>query len=579
MGIMQSLRKKDRRPEDVATLPKPSEAPPLMMLIPDAQGIATYQLHKFPSARAAEIFVDATLRGQINEGAVLFWALNWQPSAGSYAEPIVLIRDVDRPLVYLFSFADLNSCHDFVRHEMTRGLELEQVMIYWAHPAAVEVDFWGRAAVTPSAVPQRPVTAEPEASPEEPPAAEPEATATVLSFTARDEGNAAGEPRYLTETDIAETIRQMNELASQPRDAAPVIDFPSALKKLSQSKAAKANARAWANFALALDEALDAHVAEQVRLRLGLNRIVRALAEAAYVKQRLAKEDAAEATAASSSNRRAWQNASIALADAATVVVRRKLMQRVWMNTAWTLEEAAYAHRLEKKARAIRGWRFASVACAEAVDAHTALAARKQILATAWSAAGQQIAEAAVAHQRHVRVRTGLAFAFLAVEEAVEAKAYRDEINGAWAVLSIEFAHAAEAYVARQRAVSAWNNAAMAFGAAGKVYAKQQKLMIHVWSRIARAIKQALAAEAKQRKAEEKSAKTAATAVVNSSSEPEAPDSIEDTTSDEEKIADWVAKQQAADPAPNKRARHNETKRWEPREEPFEGFRSPPGRF
>lgn len=547
MGIMQSLRKRDRHTEGVVAPKKTAaEATPLMFLLPDAQGIATYQLHKFPSARAAEIFVDVTLRGQANEGAVIFWAVTWQPTADHNAEPLVLIRDTDFPIVYLFSFADLNSCHDFIRHEMTRGLKLHQVMVYWAVPARVEADFWGRAAVTPPAAPQHALAAAPVVAAESAPV-KPDADAgksgAVLPFAAKEtEEKPAEEPRYLTEADIAETIREMEEFSAKfEAERAPVIDFPSASKKIRRSKKAVTMTRAWANFALALDEALDVYVAQQVRIRLALSRIMRALVEAALA-----------ASLAQSSNgnghdheaAHAWHDASIALADAATVAIRRRLMQKVWLNTAWTLEEAAYAHRLEKKARAIRGWRFASMACVEAANARIAH-------------------DAATTRARH--------YAESAIGDVQTA-------HGLHEVLTVELAHAAKAQLAQKRAIIAWNNAARAFAAISKAYAKKQKPAIRAWGRIARAIKHALAAQAKQRKAQEKADGAAARAAKLLT-----PAAEETALPDDEQIGKWLEKQgikrpggeePAALPGKTKRA-----SRWEPREEPFEGFRSPPGRF
>ena len=559
MGIMQSLRKRDRHTESVVASTKPAvETTPLMFLVPDAHGIATYQLHKFPSARAAEIFVDVTLRGQPNEGAVIFWAVTWQPTADHHAEPLVLIRDADSPVVYLFSFADLNSCHDFIRHEMTRGLELHQVMVYWAVPARVEADFWGRAAITPPAAPQHAFAAAPLAVAESAPSnpdAYADMTATVLPFATKESEEAPAEvPRYLTEADIAETIREMEEFSAKfEAERAPVIDFPSASKKIRRSKKAITMAKAWANFALALDEALDVYVAQQVRVRLGLNRIMHAIVQAAL---------AAPLVESSNGNRHdhgvahAWHNASIGLADAATVAIRRRLMQKVWMNTAWTLEEAVYAHRLESKSRVIRGWRFASMACAEAANARIVSEAA---IARAWQNAGAAMDETYVAHVKQTQM--------------IEAGSV-----AVWDILPGELAHAAEAQLDHKRATLAWGNAATAFAAIVKANIKEQKRAIRAWGRIARAIKQALAAQDKHRKAQEKADGAAARAA-----KLPAPVAEETMLPDDEQIGKWLEKQgisrrdgERAATLPEKTKKPS---RWEPREEPFEGFRSPPGRF
>ena len=83
MGIVNGILRRDRGAAEQlpvkAPRPRADSPPPLMFMIPDAGGLATYQVSTFPSAKAAEFFLDSTLRGQVPEGAVLFWALNWQP--------------------------------------------------------------------------------------------------------------------------------------------------------------------------------------------------------------------------------------------------------------------------------------------------------------------------------------------------------------------------------------------------------------------------------------------------------------------------------------------------------------------
>lgn len=532
MGIMQSLRKKDRRgPERNAAPVSSAEATPLMMLVPDAQGIAAYQLQKFSSARAAEIFVDATLRGQVNDGTVLFWALTWQPETDSTVEPLVLIRDSDTDVVYLFSFASLSSCNDFIRYEMNRGLDLGRVMVYWAVSARVEMDFWGRAALTPSAPPRRAFVAgfvEPAKAVETKVAAEAE---TIVPFP-QPAPEPESEPHYLTEADLADTIREMNDLLEKKEKAPPVIDFPSASRKLSKSKVARANVAAWSNFALALDEAIDVYVAELVRIRLTWNRLTRAFTEAALASRR-------------ASTRTAWQNATRALYDAASLATDQPAkmslawnnigramaraahagttigsVRRAWMNIAWTLEEAGYAYKLEHNARVIRAWRFASVACYEAARkriayeaavglawhnaaiafgrAHAAYLAHNAMIEAAWAYATVQLAEAARLHEWMIRVRTGLKFAAMAIEEAIEAKAYRDELVAAWYTLSVEFLAAAREQARTERAIAAWNNAAGAFEGAHKAYISKLEQAIKDWSRFSKAVNGALEAKSRQ---------------------------------------------------------------------------------
>jgi hypothetical protein len=566
MGLMQSLLRKDRQAS--ATAPGAPEAAspgtaPLIMLAPDAQGIATYRLHEFPSAKAAEIFVDVTLRGQVNERTVIFWALNGQPGPDIYAEPLVLIRDAASPVVYLFSFADLNSCHDFIRHEMTRGLDLRQVMVYWAVPAAVDRDIWGRAVVTPGSPPRSAQTSELAATeivPESRKSMAESPPPSVLPFVSRQESPETA--RYLTESDIAETVREMNEFTARFDAAKPdVIDFPAASRKIRRTKKAARAMAGWDNFARALDEALDVYVSEQVRVRIALSRIVRALAQAGFLHSATsAKDPVTEPPRKDAIDvSRAWASASIAVADAATIAIRRALMRRVWMNTAWTLEEAAYAYRLETRSRASRGWRFASEALAEAAKTR---------------------------YERDAAVAL------------------------AWSVMSSELVSAAEAQVATEGTRRAWTCAAKALRQAASSAKRRRKVMVTAWVRLARAMKQAVAAQEKARKARERAEAAAAkraekaaaraerqaakaagraagaarTADKRASATLEATPAVnvespdEEELSEEEQISRWLARQETGHTRETGSAKPKRS-RWEPHEEPFKGFRSPPGRF
>jgi hypothetical protein len=471
MGIMQSLRRKDRRAPSAGDLaerqvmPVVTQGPPLVLLVPDAQGIAAYHMHTFTIVRAAQHYVDVTLRGQVPDRTVAFWALTSAPQPGYNAEPLVIVRDADRPVVYLFSFADLDSCYDFIRHEMNRGLELAHVILYWAAPAAIEMDFWGRAAVSPQAAP---------------PVLGTEAAAIVPDYaiaTTENDGEAAAvipfvprvettsdRPRYLKRSDIADTVREMQDFTTRfDAERAEVIDFPVASDSVRRHKQRSQAKAVWSNFAHALDEALDVYVAEQVRLRLAINRIVRALAQAASIQ----KGRSHEATDPDGRDEASgWFYASVALADAATIQVRRSLMRKVWMNTAWTLEEAAYAHRLETNARTRRAWHALSHACAAAGVAR----------------AGQ---------------------------------------GAAWARLACAFEQAVDAHKEQERTES-------------------------------------LSPGGGDPKAEDTDIR-------------ERPTVPDEDDSETEEISRWLEKQVSDSPSGKPR--------WEPREEPFEGFRSPPGRF
>ncbi|HUF52870.1 MAG TPA: hypothetical protein VMR52_03740 [Dehalococcoidia bacterium] len=161
MGIVKSLFRKGGDIPD-AREPKPAAAPDalrLFMLTPDASGIAAYQISLYCTAREAETYLDEHLRGEVQEGAIVFWGLTWLPAPsddGDIIEPVVLIRDIRRHgQVYTFSFADMGSAYDFIRHEMKAGLDLGQVSVYWALQARTTADFWGRATIIPPNPPGR----------------------------------------------------------------------------------------------------------------------------------------------------------------------------------------------------------------------------------------------------------------------------------------------------------------------------------------------------------------------------------------------------------------------------------------
>ncbi len=605
MGIMQSLRKRDGRSQTGSTATiaprRSAETPPqLMLLLPDAAGIAAYQLNQFPSAKAAEFFLDSSLRGRTPEGSVVFWALTWQPATDAATEPLVLIRDTSKPIIYPFSFADIDSAFEFVRHEMHRGLHLSQVLIYWAVPAHIEVDFWGRSTIQPAEAPVSSTVIS--TSITESVSRIDAAVETVATRSTVTEGEGA---RYLAEDDIAETVRQAKQAASKspPQDApaaagrvvpmpapgpasrkskrqkttgdATPIDFPSASQKVQEGRLARAAVTAWGNFALAVDEALDVYAARQVATKLAWNRITRALGQAMDARQREeieaaerktleeparadeasleaaradeTRQEAARAAARKVADKRAtkrrgltlaWRNGAIALSQSARIVRRRPMiaeswsnatvaiaaaaasvntanvMRKAWLNVAWTIEEAAFAYALERRSRAIRAWRFATLGIAEATEAHIAhekalrlawfnagraigqahrlSVARRQMFKEAWSEGAEQIRAAVLVRQRMIRVRTGLSNFSIAIEEAIEANAYREEMIEAWDAVIDGLLSAADAKQYRDRAIAAWGNIAKALKAK-----LEQDVAIAAWANISLALEESVIARQK----------------------------------------------------------------------------------
>lgn len=582
MGIFNNLlRRKTEEvpPEQPKIARRPDPPTPLMLLLPDAGGIASYALNVFPSAKAAEFYLDSLLRGQVPDGAVLFWALSWQPAPHpdyTQAEPLVVIRDTRKATVYPFSFADLDSAHDFIRHEMNRGLDLGQVMVFFAVPARIEVDFWGRSTIIPPAAPVR--SFQPtrvEAVPQAMGARAPKPATRIATPEPKPARN--GHPalpdddgRYLNETDISEVVQMMRDLtndttgadsrvvpmprrsnangngnASHGPTAAPSpssapIEFTPAAQKVQEARAGQAMITAWANFSQAIDEALDVYVAHQVSAKLIWNRICRAIREALAARQRvrmlavwqastnaivnavdaMREHEAGQAEKAARAEAKARAQAAKAEAAvaraaeeaAAQAAAERtanagKSMRRTWLNISWTLEEAVYAHALEQKARAIRDWRFASAALIEALDAkkkhdaatqfawsNASLAlhkcaevflVRQRMFRSTWRTLSFELGGAAYEKRRMDGVFAAMHNAGLAIDEAIDAKVYRDGMVAVWNVLISEITFAASAQLYHEEILRSWASAGAAFGELCRAYVKKQKRAIRAWGRLA----------------------------------------------------------------------------------------------
>jgi hypothetical protein len=600
MGIMQGLRKKEGRNArgGAATSANPVKLPDptasLMLMLPDAGGFASYQLNEFSSAKAAEFYLDSSLRGKKPDGAVMFWALTWEPKGLADAEPLVLIRDGSKPIVYPFSFSDIESAFDFVRHEMQRGLHLFQVMIYWAVPANQEPDFWGRSTIVPASPPNRALVKNGASSFSEPVSSGTSAMAPTVNVPQIEAPAAEDDTeRFLEDEDIAEAVRQANHIAThtapeaaeqsnvlpmpapaapsrrsmgtmEPSDVEP-IDFASASLRVEESRSQRAAVNAWSNFSQAVDEALDVYVARQVATKLSWNRLMRAFghameakrqkdvedaeiaareaaaAEAArFEKERLAAERAAaeEAARIATANERArklglvlaWGNGASAMADSvrasqhrtmvrrsvsagttelakvARLIGRQKALRKAWLNVSWTMEEAAYAYALEQKSRAIRTWRLASIGIAEGAQkyaahkrametawsnagyafgrAHRAQVAHHEMLVRSWVVGSKQIRLAVITRGKLFRARNGMGNVALAIEEALEAKAYRDEMIDTWdaAVEGLISASEAKKYIEMMEAV--WGNVAFALEGVCRAYVRKQTRAMRAWSRL-----------------------------------------------------------------------------------------------
>lgn len=142
----------------------------LLLLIP-AEGGFSFRLFPFADLEALRAYL---ARHEPQHGALAFWALHGGSSASSNAateaqlEPVVLFRDATRKgLVNLYSFVEMEAAHSFVREEAARGLDLRNVLVYWASSVSIDASAWGTdgAVTDPPAAPQAPPPAAPAGAP------------------------------------------------------------------------------------------------------------------------------------------------------------------------------------------------------------------------------------------------------------------------------------------------------------------------------------------------------------------------------------------------------------------------------
>jgi hypothetical protein len=134
--------------------------PPLIILVNDASGRASFKLNVFPGVEAATEWVRYWFRHGSEDGISAFWALTEQPADGldnfteTAPEALVMIRDAVRQgVVYLFSFVDMDSAQTFLREEVGRGTPLSALMMYWAVQVKRQVDRRGEIVLSPSTPP------------------------------------------------------------------------------------------------------------------------------------------------------------------------------------------------------------------------------------------------------------------------------------------------------------------------------------------------------------------------------------------------------------------------------------------
>ncbi|MCH8050810.1 MAG: hypothetical protein IIC86_02205 [Chloroflexi bacterium] len=532
MGIVTNLfsRKGSKEKPAVATMPARPAAPNLIMLMPDASGIASYQLHTFVAASEAEAYLVSILRGDVQEGTIMFWALTWMPTSdGSQeveAEPVVLIRDPSRPgLVYTFSFVDLDSAYDFVRHEVKTGLDLSLTAIFWAVPAEATANHWGEITVTPS----NPPTREPATNGDEPLAAptplaapdhdEPNGTQTHIEETPAvrlpeldsDGPQATDEPETVNESEAASEPQAAEEAAHKAIDDADisnVIDILQAkgLRAPSSSPQPTDEPELPEDATHTADEPSDtgngfAHAGQET-VHIDLNDVFGGRCDPETLTTLSDFRRNGEAPAANGLDAgpegvteapdetasgivTAWSNIGAAIDRAIDAHVAR----RVSATIAWRRLTTAFA--AAASIRLLITWR----AIAQALYAGAAIqAARERGLATAWRNIARSFRQAAESKSGRRAVRLAWASISWTLEEAVYAARLQQKkaLQQAWSTASSAIAVAALKQNAIDRGIrTAWHRLAVASLDAAQAQEAHCAGLAFAWTSIGRCLAEA----------------------------------------------------------------------------------------
>lgn len=164
MAWLAKLLGRGERPEieEVEEAPQPPrrEHPPVLLLMSDAAGPAAMRVMRFEDAGEACEYIEFWYPKRTLGTVYAIWALpaepdeRWMAAPEHRGEAVILIRDDHREgIIYPFSFADFETAWAFVRQESDRGLELQNVMVYWGVPIDLEIDGLGRAYMSPDAPP------------------------------------------------------------------------------------------------------------------------------------------------------------------------------------------------------------------------------------------------------------------------------------------------------------------------------------------------------------------------------------------------------------------------------------------
>jgi len=135
-----------------------TDEPALLLLAQDAHGPACRRLHCFADAEAAKEFVKFWYPYRSEEGVLGFWLLVSEPLPADKAEwdveVLIMIRDLRPGIVFAFSKHDMDAAREFLLEEAGYGLNLADVLLFWAVPVQIENDFRGDTLLFPSTMPE-----------------------------------------------------------------------------------------------------------------------------------------------------------------------------------------------------------------------------------------------------------------------------------------------------------------------------------------------------------------------------------------------------------------------------------------
>jgi len=132
----------ETRSPETAARRQDSAVNPFVLLIPTEGGLS-FRLLTVRDVDDARAVVAGQASTGARQKAIIFRALQQRPQVNDEseqpAEVVVMTRDPARPgIIHLSSFVDMDSARSFLQFEAQRGVDLRNVLLYWALPDTIE---------------------------------------------------------------------------------------------------------------------------------------------------------------------------------------------------------------------------------------------------------------------------------------------------------------------------------------------------------------------------------------------------------------------------------------------------------